>query len=74
MKVAKVIYQQLEIGAVAITDREKLLAFIGIGSDHHLPGTPISSEQSRRAIENNEVFMPMAMKYLTVVQLIQPAN
>ncbi|OCA52553.1 sensor histidine kinase [Photorhabdus namnaonensis] len=55
MKVAKVIYQQLEIGAVAITDREKLLAFIGIGSDHHLPGTPIASEQSRRAIENNEV-------------------
>ncbi|MCA6220587.1 sensor histidine kinase [Photorhabdus antumapuensis] len=55
MQVAKVIYQQLEIGAVAITDREKLLAFIGIGSDHHLPGTPISSEQSRRAIENNEV-------------------
>ncbi|AXG44726.1 sensor histidine kinase [Photorhabdus laumondii subsp. laumondii] len=55
MRVAKVIYQQLEIGAVAITDREKLLAFIGIGSDHHLPGTPISSEQSRRAIENNEV-------------------
>ncbi|WP_350305790.1 sensor histidine kinase [Photorhabdus viridis] len=55
MRVAKVIYQQLEIGAVAITDREKLLAFIGIGSDHHLPGTPISSEHSRRAIENNEV-------------------
>ncbi|WP_036770386.1 sensor histidine kinase [Photorhabdus australis] len=55
MRVAKVIYQQLEIGAVAITDREKLLAFIGIGSDHHLPGTPIASALSRRAIENNEV-------------------
>ncbi|KMJ46028.1 histidine kinase [Xenorhabdus khoisanae] len=55
MRVAKVIYQELEIGAVAITDREKLLAFIGLGSDHHLPGTPIASEQSRRAIENNEV-------------------
>ncbi|CDG16191.1 sensor histidine kinase [Xenorhabdus doucetiae] len=55
MRVAKVIYQELEIGAVAITDREKLLAFIGIGSDHHLPGTPIAAKQSRRAIENNEV-------------------
>lgn len=55
MKVAKIIYQELEIGAVAITDREKILAFIGIGADHHCPGTPIASEQSRRAIDNNEV-------------------
>ncbi|TCV95078.1 sensor histidine kinase [Biostraticola tofi] len=55
MRVAEVIYQQLDIGAVAITDREKLLAFIGIGDDHHLPGTPIASRHSIRAIENNEV-------------------
>jgi len=55
MKVARVIYQELGIGAVAITDREKLLAFIGIGDDHHLPGTPISSGHSHRAIDNNEV-------------------
>ncbi|WP_413733345.1 LytS/YhcK type 5TM receptor domain-containing protein [Sodalis sp. RH21] len=55
MKVAEVIYQELDIGAVAITDRDKLLAFIGIGDDHHLPGTPISSSHSRRAIDNNEV-------------------
>ncbi|MNM82536.1 Sensor histidine kinase YehU [compost metagenome] len=55
MKVARVIYQELGIGAVAITDRDKLLAFIGIGDDHHLPGTPISSKHSHRAIDNNEV-------------------
>ncbi|MEQ4924121.1 sensor histidine kinase [Proteus hauseri] len=54
-RVAKVIYQELRVSAVAITDREKLLAFIGIGADHHLPGTPISSEQSKQAIHNNEV-------------------
>ncbi|ACS84763.1 sensor histidine kinase [Musicola paradisiaca] len=55
MRVAQVIYQEMDIGAVAITDREKLLAFIGIGDDHHLPGTPIASNHTRRAIENNEV-------------------
>ncbi|MDU3890556.1 MAG: sensor histidine kinase, partial [Serratia liquefaciens] len=55
MRVARVLYQELGIGAVAITDREKLLAFIGIGDDHHLPGTPISSKHSHRAIDNNEV-------------------
>ncbi|EMD9273461.1 sensor histidine kinase [Cronobacter malonaticus] len=55
MKVAQVIRQELEIGAVAITDREQLLAFTGIGMDHHLPGSPISSPWTVRAIESGEV-------------------
>jgi LytS/YehU family sensor histidine kinase len=29
MKVAQVLYKELDIGAVAITDRERLLAFTG---------------------------------------------
>ena len=55
MKVAQVLIKALDIGAVAITDREKLLAFTGIGDDHHLPGRPISSRYTRRAIESGEV-------------------
>lgn len=55
MKVAQVLYQELDIGAVAITDREKLLAFTGIGDDHHLPGRPISSAYTLKAIETGEV-------------------
>ncbi|MFS2221681.1 LytS/YhcK type 5TM receptor domain-containing protein [Pantoea sp. B65] len=55
LKVAQVLYQELEIGAVAITDREKLLAFTGIGDDHHLPGKVISSAYTFRAIETGEV-------------------
>jgi LytS/YehU family sensor histidine kinase len=31
MKVAQVLYKELDIGAVAITDRERLLAFTGTG-------------------------------------------
>ncbi|MGL4505267.1 MAG: sensor histidine kinase, partial [Aeromonas sobria] len=38
-----------------ITDREKLLAFIGIGEDHHLPGTAINSQHTFKAIQHNEV-------------------
>jgi len=53
--VARIIYEETGVGAVAITDTENLLAFIGIGSDHHLPGTPINSVLTHRAIENNEV-------------------
>ena len=55
MKVAQVLYQELDIGAVAITDREKLLAFTGIGDDHHLPGKPISSTYTLKAIDTGEV-------------------
>ncbi|CSP90077.1 sensor histidine kinase [Shigella sonnei] len=55
LKVAQVLYQELDIGAVAITDREKLLAFTGIGDDHHLPGKPISSPYTLKAIETGEV-------------------
>ena len=55
MKVAQVLIQELDIGAVAITDRDKLLAFTGIGDDHHLPGKPISSSYTQKAIENGEV-------------------
>jgi two-component system LytT family sensor kinase len=53
--VARIVYEETGVGAVAITDTRNLLAFIGIGDDHHLPGTPISSALTRRAIDNNEV-------------------
>lgn len=54
-QVAQVLYDELNVAAVAITDREKLLTFIGVGDDHHLLGTPIASPYSRQAIINNEV-------------------
>lgn len=54
-KVANIIYQELGVGAVSITDRKKILAFIGIGSDHHLPGTTIASKSTLQSIEDDEV-------------------
>lgn len=54
-RMAKVIQEETGVGAVAITDCEKLLGFVGVGADHHLPGTPIASAHTRHAIENNEV-------------------
>ncbi|WP_323612336.1 sensor histidine kinase [Pectobacterium versatile] len=55
MRVARVLYEELGVGAVAITDRDKLLAFIGLGDDHHNVGAPITSSHTRRAIDNNQV-------------------
>lgn len=37
---ANVIYQELKPDAVCITDSRDILAFCGLGSDHHLPGLP----------------------------------
>lgn len=54
-KVAKIIIEETRVGAVAITDCHKLLAFIGIGADHHLPNTPISSQITLDAIAQNKV-------------------
>ncbi|WP_240002579.1 sensor histidine kinase [Oleisolibacter albus] len=55
MRVARIIYEETGVGAVAITDRDMLMAFIGMGDDHHLPGMPITSRQTQQAIANNQV-------------------
>lgn len=54
-KVARIVYEETNVGAVSITDREKILAFIGIGDDHHKPNTPISSPSTRQAIAENTI-------------------
>ena len=54
-KVARIIYEETKVGAVAITDTEKILAFIGIGDDHHKPNTPISSKYTLQAMALNQV-------------------
>lgn len=55
MRVARILYEELGVGAVAITDRDKLLAFIGLGDDHHKIGSTITSSHTHRAIDNNQV-------------------
>jgi two-component system LytT family sensor kinase len=54
-EVARIIHEETGVGAVAITDRDKVLAFVGLGSDHHRAGVPIGSELTRRAIRENRV-------------------
>jgi len=52
---AKIIHEETGVGAVAITDKEKVMAFIGYGSDHHKPGGPIVSPLTKAAISENKV-------------------
>ena len=50
-EVARIIREETGAGAVAITDTTHVLAFDGLGSDHHRAGGPIVSDFSHRAIE-----------------------
>ncbi|SON50521.1 sensor histidine kinase [Vibrio tapetis] len=54
-KIARIVYEETNVGAVSITDREKILAFVGIGDDHHKPNTPISSQCTLDSIEKNDI-------------------
>ncbi|MGI3102219.1 LytS/YhcK type 5TM receptor domain-containing protein [Vibrio alginolyticus] len=54
-KIARIIYEETKVGAVAITDQEKILAFVGIGDDHHKPNTPISSQSTLDSMEKNAI-------------------
>ncbi len=54
-KIAKIILEETNVSAVGITDRENVLAFEGVGNDHHKAGVEIASYTTRKAIENNEI-------------------
>jgi len=54
-EVASVIRDETGVGAVAITDKDKVLAFVGLGSDHHLIGGKISSAQTLKAIREDRI-------------------
>ncbi|MCG8403352.1 MAG: histidine kinase [Firmicutes bacterium] len=48
---AEIIRKTADVAAVAITDREKVLAYIGTGSDHHKAGRPIMTVATREVIK-----------------------
>jgi two-component system LytT family sensor kinase len=54
-ELAAIVMEETGVGAVAVTDTERVLGFAGTGSDHHLPGNPISSPYTRQAIADNTV-------------------
>lgn len=54
-KLAKVLYKETGVGAVSITDREQVLAFEGLGNDHHVPGIQLSSIETIQAIQEDRV-------------------
>jgi two-component system LytT family sensor kinase len=54
-ELAAIVRQETGVGAVGITDAEKILAWDGLGTDHHIPGRPIFSPWTRRALATRAV-------------------
>lgn len=54
-KTAEIIRRSADVAAVAITDREKVLAYIGVGSDHHKAGGPIMTIATKIVIKTGEI-------------------
>jgi two-component system, LytTR family, sensor kinase len=53
-ELARIIQEETGVGAVAITDTDHVLAFVGLGSDHHATGAGLG-EECRRTITHGEV-------------------
>jgi len=51
-KTAQIIYDLTKVDAASITDKEKILAFVGKGSDHHRVGEPILTQSTKRTLED----------------------
>lgn len=53
-KVAQILYQEIKSDAVAITDQNKILAFVGEGADHHVVGQPFITRATKQAMESGQ--------------------
>jgi two-component system, LytTR family, sensor histidine kinase LytS len=52
---AQILMKEFGAVAAALTDREYILAYVGIGSTHHLPGENMQTELTQKGILTGEV-------------------
>ena len=54
-KTAEIVLDVTEVAAVAITDRSKVLAYCGAGSDHHHAGEKVLTQATKQALETGKI-------------------
>ena len=54
-ELALIVQQETGVGGVVVTDSERILGIVGIGSDQHRPGDTIASPFTRQAIQGATV-------------------
>ncbi|EGW36401.1 sensor histidine kinase [Desulfosporosinus sp. OT] len=53
--VAQIIHEQTDVAAVALTDRDQILAHVGKGFDHHEAGHAIQTLATHQALDSGEL-------------------
>jgi len=54
-KICSIIRESTNAAAVSITDTKKVLAHVGLGSDHHRSGSPILTTATKEVISNGKM-------------------
>lgn len=53
--IADLLYKRLKVAAVAVTNREEVLAYVGIGDDHHKRGDLLLTQLSKDVLRTGKV-------------------
>lgn len=53
----KIIYNEVNASAVAMTDKEQILAHVGIGNDHHRPHSPIQTYSTKQVLKLGDLLV-----------------
>ena len=57
LKIAAILRTETKAAAVAITDNEKILGFVGAGADHHAAGSAILTQATQQAIHSRNTLI-----------------
>jgi two-component system sensor histidine kinase LytS len=60
--VAYELFEKLGLGAVAVTDRRQVLAFVGAGADHHRPGDAAIRPVFEALTQDRPLLAPLALR------------
>ncbi|HWR29369.1 MAG TPA: LytS/YhcK type 5TM receptor domain-containing protein [Negativicutes bacterium] len=55
--IASILRTETKAAAVAITDNEKVLSFVGIGADHHQANAPILTRATQQAVNSRQTLI-----------------
>jgi two-component system sensor histidine kinase LytS len=60
--VAYEVFEKLGVGAVAVTDRRQVLAFVGAGADHHRAGDAVIRPVFEALAQDRPLLAPLALR------------
>lgn len=58
-RTVELLLARLEVQAAAVVDTHQVLAYAGVGADHHRPGAPVRTQLTRQALESGETLVAL---------------